>query len=75
MSPKETSRRKIGKASIPTPVYPEHGGNPARMAQLAGVGPGEIIDFSANINPLGPPPGVLSTLSRTDYEIRNYPDS
>jgi len=33
----------------------EHGGNIRQLAQAGGRLPGEILDFSANINPLGPP--------------------
>jgi histidinol-phosphate/aromatic aminotransferase/cobyric acid decarboxylase-like protein len=32
-----------------------HGGNQKQLVQLAGKVPDEILDCSANINPLGPP--------------------
>jgi threonine-phosphate decarboxylase len=32
----------------------------------------QVIDFSVNINPLGPPPGVVAAMSRVD--IATYPD-
>lgn len=36
--------------------------------------PGEIIDFSSNINPLGPPEGLKAVLSAAYYEVTCYPD-
>ena len=35
-----------------------HGGKVFAVARKLGVAPEEILDFSASINPLGPPPGV-----------------
>ena len=32
------------------------------------------IDFSANVNPLGPPPGVLAAVTKSIDKIRHYPD-
>ncbi|VCW54970.1 Threonine-phosphate decarboxylase [Klebsiella pneumoniae] len=32
-----------------------HGGNIREAAALLGIAPGELLDFSANINPLGMP--------------------
>ena len=32
-----------------------HGGNIREAAGLLGIAPGELLDFSANINPLGMP--------------------
>lgn len=50
-----------------------HGG--INYAELEGLGlkPGEILDFSANTNPFGPPPEVREALKRVD--ISSYPDS
>ncbi len=42
-----------------------HGGNIFEMARSLGCAPSEIIDMSSNINPLGPPAGLL------DYLIKN----
>jgi len=39
-----------------------HGGNIHAMAQRLGCRPEEIIDVSSNINPLGPPPGLMDYL-------------
>ncbi len=39
-----------------------HGGNVLEVAGRLGVDPREILDFSSNLNPLGPPPGVWEIL-------------
>jgi len=53
---------------------PIHGGNLAWAASLAGCSPQAILDFSASINPLGPPIGVLTALREQVLAIRAYPD-
>ncbi|MFA5042996.1 MAG: cobyric acid synthase [Kiritimatiellia bacterium] len=52
-----------------------HGGNRNRLAQLLGKTPDDILDFSANINPLGPPEWLRSVISRHIGELAHYPDS
>ena len=49
-----------------------HGG--ARPAELRALGlrPEDVIDFSASVNPLGPPPAVREALARLDPSA--YPD-
>ncbi|MGH9898538.1 MAG: threonine-phosphate decarboxylase CobD [Pyrinomonadaceae bacterium] len=58
-------------------VNTTHGGNVFDAAARLGISPDEILDFSANINPLGPPAAVLESLQRnasdTKY-ITRYPD-
>ncbi|RXD24973.1 threonine-phosphate decarboxylase, partial [Acinetobacter baumannii] len=39
-----------------------HGGNIAQIARLHGIFEDSIIDFSANINPLGLCPNVLEAM-------------
>ena len=39
-----------------------HGGQLRQIAESYGIPVAELIDFSANINPDGPPPGVLQSL-------------
>jgi len=39
-----------------------------------GLAPGDILDFSASLNPLGPPPRVMEELARALGDIRHYPD-
>lgn len=51
-----------------------HGGNRDRLAQLAGKAPDSILDFSANINPLGPPDWLRPVISRHIGELVHYPD-
>lgn len=50
-----------------------HGGDLARAAQKWGYSKEEIVDFSSNINPLGPPPGLLEHLSSLLPNIVAYP--
>jgi L-threonine-O-3-phosphate decarboxylase len=53
---------------------PHHGGNLVWAAALAGCRPQEILDFSASINPLGPPSSVISAITQHLGEIQAYPD-
>jgi len=41
--------------------------------EALGIAPEEVIDFSANLNPFGPPPGIKEAMSQAD--IVGYPDS
>ena len=50
-----------------------HGGN-IHIFNRENPGKKEIIDFSANINPLGPPPWLRSLISRSLSDIVHYPD-
>ncbi len=57
--------------------YPLHGGQLHQIAERFGMPVSELLDFSANINPEGPPPSVLSTLraSLNDLStLTEYPD-
>ena len=49
-----------------------HGGNIHRLERNSHDN--SIIDFSANINPLGPPHWLRSAISRTLSSIQHYPD-
>ncbi len=51
-----------------------HGGNLVWAATLAGCSPSAILDFSASINPLGPPQSALDALQVSIPDLRNYPD-
>lgn len=51
-----------------------HGGNIYKEAEKHGVAPSDILDFSANINPLGIPPGLKAHLSNCLEKCTNYPD-
>jgi L-threonine-O-3-phosphate decarboxylase len=51
-----------------------HGGDRDRLAARAGRPAGEILDFSANINPLGTPARALEALRASLAELGDYPD-
>lgn len=51
-----------------------HGGEVFRWAAETGIGPEKIIDFSANINPLGLPPGVFEVLQKGLKNLGHYPE-
>ena len=51
-----------------------HGGNIYELSAQAGCSPDEILDFSASINPLGPPPGLARILSGSFRRLESYPD-
>jgi histidinol-phosphate aminotransferase len=51
----------------------EHGGIDYGELEALGIAPGEVVDFSANLNPFGPPPGIKKAMGKAD--IAAYPDS
>ncbi|MEJ5366031.1 MAG: threonine-phosphate decarboxylase CobD [Desulfosoma sp.] len=51
-----------------------HGGNVYETARRLGCAPEDILDFSASINPLGPPPGLLDVLVAAYGRVQHYPD-
>ena len=56
---------------------PTHGGNLSWAAAIAQCSPDEILDFSASINPLGPPQSVIDALQtaiQTRRSLTAYPD-
>ena len=53
---------------------PTHGGNLAWAAALAGCSPASILDFSASINPLGPPQSAIAAIKAHLDFLRAYPD-
>jgi threonine-phosphate decarboxylase len=56
---------------------PLHGGQLHQVADRFGIPQSELLDFSANINPEGPPEAVLSCLRASIDDpsiITNYPD-
>lgn len=53
---------------------PAHGGNVWAAAQRLDMEPGQILDFSANINPLGPPPAALQAIQESLQFIHCYPE-
>ena len=51
-----------------------HGGNIYELSARAGCSPDDILDFSASINPLGPPPGLAEVISGCFHRLESYPD-
>ncbi len=52
----------------------EHGGNIRQLAETAGRTQSEILDFSANINPLGPPEWLRPLINSQINALQHYPD-
>jgi threonine-phosphate decarboxylase len=54
-----------------------HGGDLGAVGRRHGVDPAALLDFSANVNPLGPPPGLVDRLSQwiasTPTAVTAYP--
>ncbi len=55
-------------------MTPKHGGNLNQLAAEAGLPVEDVIDFSASINPLGPPEWFRAVISRGLTDIVHYPD-
>lgn len=53
---------------------PIHGGNLSWAADLAGCSPHSILDFSASINPLGPPQSAIAAIQAHLDTLTTYPD-
>lgn len=51
----------------------QHGGIDYAELEMLGLDSEEVLDFSANLNPFGPPPGVMKAMCEAD--IAHYPDS
>lgn len=52
----------------------KHGGNVFAFSKKNNISIEHIIDFSANINPLGMVPGLKEHLLNHDEDWINYPD-
>ncbi len=51
-----------------------HGGNIFEVARRYGLRPEAIVDFSSNVNPLGPSPRVLRALRSHLHWVGRYPE-
>lgn len=51
-----------------------HGGNIHEMAQQLGCEPKDIFDMSSNVNPLGPPAGLITFLIENIHAINALPE-
>jgi len=52
-----------------------HGGNVYELADRLGCLPSEIVDMSSNMNPLGPPPGLIAYLTEGMDRIHALPEA
>ncbi|MBW2568352.1 MAG: threonine-phosphate decarboxylase [Deltaproteobacteria bacterium] len=57
-----------------TIIKRDHGGNVGEISRRYGIDEDKIIDFSANINPLGYPPWLKETIIKEFDSVLNYPD-
>ena len=55
-------------------AQPGHGGDLQAAAARAGVAISELSDFSASINPLGPPEWLRREISRAISDLAHYPE-
>lgn len=55
-------------------ISTEHGGNIILAAARIGCRPSDMVDMSSNLNPLGPPPGLLDHLKEKIHEIGRLPE-
>jgi adenosylcobyric acid synthase len=51
-----------------------HGGNLRQLAAQAGLPETQLLDFSANLNPLGPPEWLRPVISSSVSSLVHYPD-
>ena len=51
-----------------------HGGNVYEIALQLGCAPEDVLDYSASINPLGPPAGLSELFDQTFQRLQHYPD-
>ncbi len=65
---------KLARREIPTLEPCKHGGEVLEVARTERKKPEEILDFSANTNPLGPSPKALVALRDNLKQISFYPD-
>ncbi|MFH0960137.1 MAG: threonine-phosphate decarboxylase CobD, partial [Pseudomonadota bacterium] len=52
----------------------KHGGTLREYSERTGLSPDQILDFSANINPLGPPEWLEPLIKVSIEDILSYPD-
>jgi threonine-phosphate decarboxylase len=64
----------LDRRTVASQVDREHGGDVHAWAKQARIHPAEIIDFSASINPLGPPASARKAFQKSYEEIPRYPD-
>ncbi len=62
------------RRSSQDPELSVHGGNLRELARMAGMPPRDLLDFSASINPLGPPEWLRAVVSANLSDVAHYPD-
>jgi len=55
-------------------IRPNHGGNLVWGAEVAGCSPDDLLDFSASINPLGPPQSAIALIPDIIKQVQHYPN-
>ncbi len=56
-------------------MFVNHGGQLEELSEKYKIASEKIIDFSVNVNPLGPPESVVEVLRNSIYQICRYPDT
>ncbi len=51
-----------------------HGGDPSSLRRRLGLGDAPLLDFSTNLNPLGPPPAAIEAARRALEAADRYPE-
>ena len=64
----------LDRRTVECRIDREHGGDVQAWAKQARIDPAEIIDFSASINPLGPPASARKAFQKSYTEVSRYPD-
>jgi threonine-phosphate decarboxylase len=67
-------RAAVAAARVEPHLDRIHGGDVDVWACRVGIEAVEILDFSASINPLGPPPSAYKAFIKSYGEISRYPD-
>lgn len=52
----------------------DHGGDPSSVRRRLKLGDAPLLDFSASLNPLGPPPGAIEAARRAMDGADRYPE-
>jgi len=55
-------------------TFPAHGANRAWAEQTYGIAAAKFVDFSSNVNPLGPPAAALAAAGAALMETAHYPE-
>lgn len=74
MALQDLVRSDLSVEAINPISHPSHGGNLIWAATVAGCSPHAILDFSASINPLGPPAIAIAAIQTHLQDLSAYPD-